>query len=36
MALLFAAYRHHAVFTDSLQPMLQAETTHRQTRSSSR
>ncbi|HUR06655.1 MAG TPA: IS1380 family transposase [Nonomuraea sp.] len=27
---LFAAYRHHAVFTDSPQPMLQAETTHRQ------
>jgi hypothetical protein len=27
---LFAAYRYHAVFTDSQQPMLQAETTHRQ------
>jgi DDE family transposase len=27
---LFTAYRHHAVFTDSPQPMLQAETTHRQ------
>src|SRR3954469_1695654 len=27
---LFAAYRHHAVFTNSPQPMLQAETTHRQ------
>jgi hypothetical protein len=27
---LFAQYRHHAVFTDSPQPMLQAETTHRQ------
>lgn len=27
---LFAAYRHHAVFTDSPQPMLEAETTHRQ------
>ncbi|RFU18759.1 IS1380 family transposase [Geodermatophilus marinus] len=27
---LFAAYRHHAVFTDSPQPMLAAETTHRQ------
>jgi hypothetical protein len=27
---LFAVYRHHAVFTDSPQPMLQAETTHRQ------
>jgi Transposase DDE domain group 1 len=27
---LFAAYRHHAVFTDSPQPVLQAETTHRQ------
>jgi hypothetical protein len=27
---LFAAYRFHAVFTDSPQPMLQAETTHRQ------
>ncbi len=27
---LFATYRHHAVFTDSLQPMLQAETPHRQ------
>jgi hypothetical protein len=27
---LFAAYRHHAVFTDSDQPMLEAETTHRQ------
>jgi hypothetical protein len=26
---LFAAHRHHAVFTDSLQPMLAAETTHR-------
>ena len=27
---LFAAYRHHAVFTDSPQPMLEAEITHRQ------
>jgi hypothetical protein len=27
---LFSAYRYHAVFTDSPQPMLQAETTHRQ------
>lgn len=27
---LFAAYRHHAVFTDSPDPMLAAETTHRQ------
>ena len=27
---LFGAYRHHAVFTDSPQPMLQAEITHRQ------
>ena len=27
---LFAAHRYHAVFTDSPQPMLQAETTHRQ------
>jgi hypothetical protein len=27
---LFAAWRYHAVFTDSPQPMLQAETTHRQ------
>src|SRR4051794_2414986 len=27
---LFTAYRHHAVFTDSPQPMLQAEKTHRQ------
>ena len=27
---LFAAWRHHAVFTDSLEPMLAAETTHRQ------
>ena len=27
---LFGAYRHHAVFTDSPQPMLEAETTHRQ------
>ena len=27
---LFAAYRHHAVFTDSPQPMLEAEATHRQ------
>jgi hypothetical protein len=27
---LFAAYRYHAVFTDSPQPMLQAEKTHRQ------
>jgi Transposase DDE domain group 1 len=27
---LFAAWRHHAIFTDSPQPMLQAETTHRQ------
>jgi hypothetical protein len=26
---LFAAYRHHAIFTDSPQPMLEAETTHR-------
>jgi Transposase DDE domain group 1 len=26
---LFAAYRHHAIFTDSPQPMLAAETTHR-------
>ncbi len=26
---LFAAYRYHAVFTDSPLPMLQAETTHR-------
>lgn len=26
---LFATYRHHAVFTDSVQPMLAAETTHR-------
>jgi Transposase DDE domain group 1 len=26
---LFASYRHHAVFTDSPQPMLAAETTHR-------
>src|SRR3954466_7242128 len=26
---LFATYRHHAVFTDSPQPMLAAETTHR-------
>ena len=26
---LFAAYRHHAVFTDSPLPMLQAETDHR-------
>src|SRR3954451_10301543 len=27
---LFAAYRYHAVFTDSPQPMLEAEKTHRQ------
>jgi hypothetical protein len=27
---LFGAYRYHAVFTDSPQPMLQAEKTHRQ------
>jgi hypothetical protein len=27
---LFPAHRHHAVFTDSPQPMLTAETTHRQ------
>jgi Transposase DDE domain group 1 len=27
---LFSAWRYHAVFTDSPQPMLQAETTHRQ------
>lgn len=27
---LFTAYRHHAVFTDSPQPMLEAEATHRQ------
>jgi Transposase DDE domain group 1 len=27
---LFGAYRYHAIFTDSPQPMLQAETTHRQ------
>jgi hypothetical protein len=27
---LFTAYRYHAVFTDSPQPTLQAETTHRQ------
>jgi hypothetical protein len=27
---LFGAYRHHAVFTDSPQPMLEAEITHRQ------
>jgi hypothetical protein len=27
---LFSAYRYHAVFTDSPQPMLEAETTHRQ------
>src|SRR3954452_17091812 len=27
---LFAAYRHHAVFTDNPEPMLAAETTHRQ------
>jgi len=27
---LFAVWRHHAVFTDSPQPMLAAETTHRQ------
>jgi Transposase DDE domain group 1 len=27
---LFAAWRYHAVFTDSPQPTLQAETTHRQ------
>jgi len=27
---LFTAYRYHAVFTDSPQPMLQAEKTHRQ------
>jgi Transposase DDE domain group 1 len=27
---LFAAYRYHAVFTDSPQPMLAAEKTHRQ------
>src|SRR4051812_41082649 len=27
---LFTTWRHHAVFTDSPQPMLQAETTHRQ------
>jgi hypothetical protein len=27
---LFAAWRYHAVFTDSPQPMLEAETTHRQ------
>ncbi|RFU19746.1 IS1380 family transposase [Geodermatophilus marinus] len=27
---LFAAHRHHAVFTDSPEPMLAAETTHRQ------
>ncbi len=26
---LFATYRHHAVFTDTSLPMLQAETTHR-------
>ncbi len=26
---LFATYRHHAVFTDTALPMLQAETTHR-------
>jgi hypothetical protein len=26
---LFAAYRYHAVFTDSPQPMLEAEATHR-------
>jgi hypothetical protein len=26
---LFAAYRYHAVFTDSPQPMLDAESTHR-------
>jgi hypothetical protein len=26
---LFSAYRYHAVFTDSPQPMLEAETTHR-------
>jgi DDE family transposase len=26
---LFGAYRHHAIFTDSPQPMLEAETTHR-------
>jgi Transposase DDE domain group 1 len=26
---LFAAYRHHAVFTDSPEPMLDADTTHR-------
>lgn len=27
---LFTAHRHHAVFTDSPQPMLEAEITHRQ------
>jgi hypothetical protein len=26
---LFAAYRYHAVFTDSAEPMLAAEATHR-------
>jgi len=26
---LFATYRHHAIFTDTALPMLQAETTHR-------
>ena len=26
---LFAAYRYHAVFTDSVQPTLEAEATHR-------